>query len=130
MEPETKTSMDEADNVYRAIVEIAIQKGWAPRQEKAGDLHWAFAAGTFYTKSPLWNGDKIIVEQMGACSIEKLLFDHNFARITFGDDEFPMVLTSLAILPASERPEFLKLSYLMVKDTVEEKKVMDFATEV
>lgn len=121
---------DEADVVYRSIIELAIDKGWSPRQEKAGDLHWAFAAGTFYTKSPTWNGEKV-VEQMGACSIEKLLFDHNFAKITFGEDEFAMVLTSLAILPSFERPEFLKLSYLMVSDTVEEKEeVMDFATEV
>jgi hypothetical protein len=107
--------MQHIDDIYRAIIEKAIAKGWSPSDLNEGKLNWSFQSCVFFTKTPVWDGEKVI-EQLGCCNIEKIIFDHKFAKAMYGEDEYTMVLSSLSILPAPERAEYMKLAYLNDED--------------
>lgn len=72
------------DNFWIEIITEAIKKGWNPNPMTKSGFKWSFTNGTFFTTMPVWNG-KAVVEEMGAANVEKIIFDHNFAKIFFGE---------------------------------------------
>lgn len=102
------------DDVYRSIVHKAMKKGWNP-DPKIDDIKWIVQEGSFFTKVAVWNGTEM-EEKMGACSIERVLFEHRFASIMWGDN-FLDILKNLVSLDTIERVEFLS-QYIDEEDII------------
>lgn len=95
---------EQIDEIYSKVIKEANKKGWTPNS-KIEHIEWNIIEGTFFTKVAMWDGNNM-VENMGACSMEKVLFDHGFAKIMWGEN-FIEILKNLA-----ERNLFERLDYL------------------
>lgn len=72
------------DKIWITVIERAISKGWVPNPLLKEGFKWSFRGSTFFTKTPIWNGNTV-TEEMGAANIERLIFDHAFAKTFFGE---------------------------------------------
>lgn len=98
-------NQEKIDSVYRNIIKQCNEKGWTPNQ-KIDHIEWIVAEGTFFTKVAVWNDDKM-EEQTGACSIERIIFDHAFAKIMWGEN-FVEILKEIVSRNFHDRIEYLE----------------------
>lgn len=76
------------NEIYTAIFNKAIANGWSPGQDLPENYAWKYEGGSFWVKAPVWDDkEEKIVDRLNACSIEKILFDHKFAKCLWGDKE-------------------------------------------
>lgn len=81
MTPEELFKKDQ--EVMTAVILKAMKNGWVPRLEMP-EAQWAYAAGQFSVKAKIWNGEKM-VDEISMCSIERIIFDHEFAKALWGE---------------------------------------------
>lgn len=97
-------NQEKADDIYRSIISQCNKKGWSPNP-KIEHIEWIIAEGSFLTKVAVWNGTAM-EEKMGACSVERVIFDHGFAKIMWGEN-FIDVLKEIASRSFQPRMEYL-----------------------
>lgn len=101
-------NQEKTDDIYRNIIKQAEKKGWTPNS-KIEHIEWIVVEDSFIIKVAVWNGEQM-TEQMGACSVERVIFDHGFAKIMWGED-FVDTLKEIVSKNSIERIEYLKSFY-------------------
>jgi hypothetical protein len=81
MTPEEMFKKDQ--EIMTAVILKAMQNGWVPRLD-IPEVQWAYVAGQFSVKAKIWNGEKM-VDEISTCSIERIIFDHEFAKALWGE---------------------------------------------
>lgn len=80
-----KAVMKHDFDVMNAIIKKAFLNGWVPIGEVGDNFKWTYRMGTFHMKTPVWDGEKM-VDQMQSASMEKIIFDHQFAKCLWGEE--------------------------------------------
>ena len=72
--------------LYAKVIEKSLESGWIPPSPFGDDFSWTVVDDSFCMKNPIWDFHLSMVrEQTISVSIERVLFDHSFAKALIDD---------------------------------------------
>lgn len=82
--------------LYAKVIEKSLESGWIPPSPFGDDFSWTVVDDSFCMKNPIWDFHLSMVrEQTISVSIERVLFDHSFAKALCGDKIVKHELTGI-----------------------------------
>ncbi len=99
---------EQNEEIYKKIFAKGFENGFIPFSGLEKGFSWTFNHGNIWIRTEVWDFEQNkAVEHLNACNMEKILFDHTFAKCLWGED-LNFVKLNLAEMAMSEdRTDFL-----------------------
>lgn len=76
------------DEIYTKIIAKGMLGGWQAREDMGENFSWNVSNGIFFCKSTVWSEKNGRMEDfIVGCNVEKIIFDHSFARAIWPHSE-------------------------------------------